>query len=268
MPQAVTYRRPPGLSGVELLRLEDPNFGFAPHIHDAYVFWLNGRGGERVSLGGASGILQPDSFGVVAPGEVHANHPVTASRTLQSFYVDAAVIETMAERNGGRCAGFRSRLQRDPAARSELASLHAVLLRTPDPFEAAERFQLAFIRLMERHGEGTARSVPGRDPEKVRLARRIMDEQWQGTLTVEALADLCGCSPAHLIRLFKRETGMTPHAYLMERRLARARTGLAGEAPIADVAAACGFADQAHLNRRFAARFGLTPARYRSQMRG
>ncbi len=268
MPQAVIYRRPPGLSGVELLRLEDPDFGFAPHIHDAYVFWFNGRGGERVSLGGASDILQPDSFGVVAPGEVHANHPVTASRILQSFYVDADVIEAMAERAGRQCAGFRSRLQRDAAARSELASLHALLLRTPDSFEAAERFQLVFTRLMERHGEGGVRSRLGRDPEKVRRARLIMDERWQGALTVDELAGLCGCSPAHLIRLFKRETGITPHAYLMERRLARVRVALAGEAPIVDVAAACGFADQSHLCRRFIARFGLSPARYRSQVRG
>ncbi|WP_257388273.1 helix-turn-helix domain-containing protein, partial [Tahibacter caeni] len=60
----------------------------------------------------------------------------------------------------------------------------------------------------------------------------------------------------------------TPQQMLMALRLLQAKRLLgAGTAP-ADVAAACGLADQAHLTRAFAQRYGVTPARYQRQLRG
>ena len=55
---------------------------------------------------------------------------------------------------------------------------------------------------------------------------------------------------------------MTPHAYLVQRRLALARSLLDAGRPIADAAAAAGFADQAHLTRAFRRSLGYTPAAY------
>ncbi|WP_158949981.1 AraC family transcriptional regulator [Pseudodesulfovibrio cashew] len=260
------YRRPPGLEGVEVLRLADPDFHFAPHTHDAYVFWINGTGGERVSFGGSSAILQPDSFGVVAPGEVHANRPVTESRTLESFYVDPIVIEEIVGQCGGRSSGFRSRLQRDTEARGWLADLHAVLIRSEDAFLIHESFLSVFSRLLGRHGEYRLYPRPGSEPRKVAEARSILDERFAESLGLDEVAALCGCSACHLIRLFRRETGMSPHAYLVERRLACAKALLAEGASLVEVALDTGFADQSHLARRFKLRFGITPGRYRRQV--
>ena len=73
-----------------------------------------------------------------------------------------------------------------------------------------------------------------------------------------------GLSREGLIRRFTGETGMTPHAYRLTRRLNRARHLLRqGETP-AIAAAESGFADQSHLSRRFRAAFGATPGRYRA----
>lgn len=249
-----------------MLYLEDPKFAFKPHIHDGYVFWFNGHGGERVSLGGSSDILQPDSFGVVAPGEVHANHAVTDHRTLQSFYVEQAVVEDVAAQRGVAAIGFRSRLQRDRQARSLLACLHQTLMKTEDSFFARETFVRAFSLLLDRHGEGSCGSSYRSDPAKVRLARSILNDRLCEPLELDEVASLCDCSACHLIRLFRRETGMTPHAYLMERRLAYARDLLAGSSPISAIAFDAGFSDQSHLTRRFRLRFGLTPNRYRQQI--
>jgi AraC-like DNA-binding protein len=71
-------------------------------------------------------------------------------------------------------------------------------------------------------------------------------------------------SRTHLIRAFRRETGLTPHAYLLDRRFRAASRALGrGEAPAA-VALRCGFCDQSHLNRVFKARMGVTPGVYRA----
>lgn len=244
----------------------DRDFSLAPHVHDEYVFWFNGLGGDRVMLGGSTDILQPDSFGIVAPGEVHANHAVTDTRTLNSMYVKATVIEDIARQTGCTASEFRSRLHCDPETRTTLVRLHSALMNSDDAFLLRESFLSTFGFLLERHGVDASRIRTLPDPTKVRHARAIMDERFDEQLDIDELADDCGWSACHLIRIFRRETGMTPHAYLMERRLCHAKTRLAGRAAIGSIALDSGFTDQSHLTRRFRTRFGLTPGQYRHQI--
>jgi AraC-like DNA-binding protein len=84
--------------------------------------------------------------------------------------------------------------------------------------------------------------------------------------TLNALATLAGLSPFHFLRAFKAQHGATPHQALMALRLFEAKRRLgAGQAP-AQVAAAVGLTDQAHLTRAFVRRYGVTPGRYRAQV--
>ena len=70
-------------------------------------------------------------------------------------------------------------------------------------------------------------------------------------------------SPFHFARVFRQATGLPPHAWLKQRRLARARTMLRqGGAPL-NVAFDLGFADQSHLSRQFKQAYGVTPGEYR-----
>ena len=69
-------------------------------------------------------------------------------------------------------------------------------------------------------------------------------------------------SVPHLVRSFTRQFGLSPHAYLIGRRIDAARhLILQGGAP-ADVATAVGFYDQAHLTRHFKKHTATTPASY------
>jgi AraC family transcriptional regulator len=83
-------------------------------------------------------------------------------------------------------------------------------------------------------------------------------------LSVGDLADLVDLSRFQFARRFKQSTGATPHAYVMDERVARAKTLLLRTGiPLAEVAHQCGFADQSHMNRVFGARVGATPGQYR-----
>lgn len=76
------------------------------------------------------------------------------------------------------------------------------------------------------------------------------------------MADVAGLSPFHFAREFKREVGMSPHQFLVARRLERAHELLRrGDRTVGDIAQAVGFADQSHLTRAFRARYGTTPGR-------
>lgn len=65
------------------------------------------------------------------------------------------------------------------------------------------------------------------------------------------------------IRRFKKEAGITPHQYILQSRVRKAKKLLARQEPIADVAAQSGFCDQSHMNRLFCKNLGITPRAYR-----
>ena len=83
---------------------------------------------------------------------------------------------------------------------------------------------------------------------------------------VAALASLAGTHPAHLCRAFRESTGETLGGYSRRRRLEEADRMLEGPLSIAEIAAATGFYDQAHLARCFRGRFGISPSVRRTQL--
>jgi AraC family transcriptional regulator len=81
---------------------------------------------------------------------------------------------------------------------------------------------------------------------------------------VSGLAAVMGYSPDHFARLFKRDFGITPYQYVLNRRVERAKSLLRARGlSIAEVAMTCGFSTQAHLSSAFKARVGTTPGAYR-----
>lgn len=85
--------------------------------------------------------------------------------------------------------------------------------------------------------------------------------------TIAAIAAHAGVSREHFSRRFRHQAGIGPHGYRLLQRLNAARARLRGSAPIADIAADLGFADQSHLGRLFREAFGVTPRAYRLMMR-
>lgn len=96
----------------------------------------------------------------------------------------------------------------------------------------------------------------------VDLVRRRLDEP----LSVAELAAAAGCSTGQLTRRLRRVFGLSPTQFLLRARVDRATSLLAGtDQPIAEIAATCGFYDQAAFTRQFARTTGATPAQYRAR---
>ncbi len=100
------------------------------------------------------------------------------------------------------------------------------------------------------------------------LGRAIdyMQAYFARPITLTELAGAVNLSPYHFQRSFKTRFHVTPQQMLMAIRLQRAKGWLAAGLPAAEVAAACGLADQSHLNRAFLRRYGTTPVRYQKQV--
>lgn len=96
----------------------------------------------------------------------------------------------------------------------------------------------------------------------VRRARDYLHAYACQRITLRDLADVAGLSMYRLARTFRRQVGMSPHAYQVQLRVLAAKRLLREGAGIAETAAGCGFYDQAHLTEAFKRHVGVTPGAY------
>jgi transcriptional regulator GlxA family with amidase domain len=104
----------------------------------------------------------------------------------------------------------------------------------------------------------------GLAPWQLRRVREHIAANLSDTLPIERLAALVRLSAGHFARAFKASMGVSPHAYIINQRLERAREMmLATREPLCAIALACGFADQTHMTRLFTRHKGRSPAAWR-----
>jgi AraC family transcriptional regulator len=122
----------------------------------------------------------------------------------------------------------------------------------------------ALLRRLSTHGERDARTSFGELPSH-RTARVIdyIEAGIDQDLRLPALANVAAMSMYDFARRFKETLGISPHAYVLSRRIAWARAMLTGRENLANVALACGFSSQSHLTTVFRQSLGVTPGAYR-----
>lgn len=103
----------------------------------------------------------------------------------------------------------------------------------------------------------------GLSSRKLHLIVDYIEANLELDLNLEELANLVEISPNYFSTLFKHSTGTTPHKYVIQARVKRARELLKGEMTIADIAQIVGFSHQSHLNLHFKRLVGLTPQQFR-----
>lgn len=226
---------------------------FARHSHDQFGIGLMVAGGQVSASGRGEVEAEAGQLITVNPGEVHDGRPLGDGRAWRMLYFDAGVVARALMRLGrppggelhfpvlaapglaGAFSALRAQvlLGEAEAVRAGLMELLAPLVAQPDP--------------------------PAALPVQVRQLRARIDAAPEAPVALEAAAAEAGLSPWQLLRAFRRLTGLPPHAYRLQRQLHAARGHIAAGLPLAEAAAAAGFADQSHMTRHFGRAFGLTP---------
>jgi AraC-like DNA-binding protein len=100
--------------------------------------------------------------------------------------------------------------------------------------------------------------------DRLRLARGLIERDYHTPLTLERISGEAGFSPYHFIRLFRAAYRKTPHQYLIEQRIARAKDLLrGGDMPITEICFTVGFESIGSFSSLFRRVTGLSPSTYR-----
>jgi AraC-like DNA-binding protein len=248
----------PGVTGTRLASRAQ----FARHTHDSFGIGVIECGAQRSWSGRGPVEAGPGDLITVNPGEVHDGAPLGAEgRRWRMLYFDLAVIGAAArELSEGRdeALEFKAPVFGDhAAARRRFLTLFRRLSAGGDITDiACEAALLQMLSLISVRPAG----VSVKD-STIRRAAAFIDDHPARRTSLEELARLSGTTKFQFLRAFSRATGLTPHAYIVQARLQRAKRLIAAGEPLAAVALRCGFADQSHLTRLFARSYGFTPGR-------
>ena len=257
------------IRGLEALSC-DSSFHFADHIHTGHVLWCSAGGGERYRIKKKNEILQQGSICIIEPGVVHSNGPFSkGSRHLCSLYLEEDFLhhlDTLLTGYGGRQPCLPTAVIAHKQYWQYTIALHEAIITGAEQLRVEELLIPLFASLAKAAGANTL-DIAGTGNARQTMERVVeyMYSMLQENLSLGMLAEIAGCSSFHFMRVFKLHYGMSPHAYLVQLRLERARTLLHRGESIANAAHYTGFADQSHLTRRFKQRYGLTPGLYRQQ---
>lgn len=230
---------------------------FARHSHDEFGVGVIASGAQRSWSGRGSVEAGQGHLITVNPGEVHDGSPIGGQRTWSMLYVDPAIVgEIVADVSDGKIA---MRELHAPVVRD--AGLACLFTSTRAAVGDDECFGTSLTLLFGALLGGTRESV-GPVPPRLALARERIDDDPTASHPLAELASLAGMGRYQFLRGFATMTGLTPHRYVVQRRLELARGLIRTGAELADAAAAAGFADQSHLHRLFVARYGMTPGAY------
>jgi AraC-like DNA-binding protein len=239
---------------------------FPRHTHDQYGIGVIDLGGHASSSGRGQVEAGPGSLIFVNPGEVHDGRAIGGRpRSWRMLYVNTCLMEAT-------CADVFD--SANPSLTFSAPVFADVVLRilfdtafrhtTPTVERDAMACETAILRLVARLAINAAAAPKNtKTPSaSIRRARDRIDADPSARLTLADLASEVDLSRYQLLRGFARELDLTPHAYILQRRIALARRLIRGGQALAEVAAIAGFFDQSHLTRCFVRQFGVTPSRY------
>jgi AraC family transcriptional regulator len=127
---------------------------------------------------------------------------------------------------------------------------------------------VAQLLKIQQTGAGVAGDY-GKELSSVVLRRLIeyIEENLEDDLSLPDLAAIAGTGTNHLIHFFKRSTGMSPHQYVVAKRIERAKNLLHMRSlSLSEIALRAGFADHSHFSKTFHRLTGVSPRTYRASL--
>ncbi|MET8679598.1 AraC family transcriptional regulator [Streptomyces sp. NPDC004647] len=245
----------PGVSEVFHARIVD--YRYPAHCHDTWTVLIVDDGAIRYDLDTRHHGAVGSSVSILPPGVVHNGYPSERYGRFRKrcLYLDSTFLPTRLVGASVDISTFH-----DHELRFAISRLHDRLV-TPDQLDTDARLAMIAERF-SRHLELRTAAIPEPEPNLAHRLRAFLDGHVTTKVTLVEAAGLFDRTIPHLVRSFKRQYGVSPHAYVTGARIELARKQLLQGRSPARVATEVGFHDQAHLTRHFKRHVSVPPAQY------
>lgn len=237
---------------------------YKSHLHNTFSIGAIDAGEVLYSVANKNASLKPKSLAIINPEVLHSCNPlVSCQRSYYMLYIDTSWALKIQQ----------SLFDTDSFINSSLIFLndekiYESYINTMDFFMRdgylleKEQMMVEFLTMIFpkiiKDKSFTCKQL-SKDVEKL---KKILSANFEEDLTLDMVSKLLHVNPYTLLRHFKDEVGITPHAFRMNARVEFAKEMLQSEKDIAQVALSCGFFDQSHFHKHFKSITTVTPKEY------
>ena len=264
----------PLLGGIEQLQAEYEHHRFAPHAQETAVIGVVLHGEAVVHGAHCTLSIRSGDVLVIPPRILHDAHSLgTDTWQYRALYLTTAQIAMLSDEDGNG----RGLLADRPFVVSDGALVERILevqSRLQQVAQAGEAPALHALRGLMSTLSDKSEELLGGDAAARKAAagitsvRRYIDDNPLDKLSLAEMASRANLSRFTFAHAFTRAYGVSPHAYALQRKVIAARTMIQQGEAVSSAAHRTGFADQAHLTRRFLSVVGVTPGEFRRAWHG
>jgi AraC-like DNA-binding protein len=263
----VKFWRDPVLPDLEMLRATYVTYAFSRHAHEGFGIAIVEAGAMAFEYRGTTYVAPAGSVVVTHPGEMHTGQAAFAKGwTYRTLLPAIDWLQQAADELSDQPKDlpyFSSPVIDNASLNQQFITLHHTLETSPSPLER----ESCLIKSMAQLICGYASDRPcvkaiGKEHRAVQQVRDYLMAHYRDNISLSELATLVNLRPLRLLRAFRQQIGLPPHAFLNQVRINQARRRLLAGWSIADTAAETGFSDQSHLHRHFKKISGVTPGQY------
>jgi len=248
--------------GIERIEARLTGAAFEPHRHDTYALGVTLAGVQTFRYRGAQRFSLPGNIIVLHPDEEHDGGAATdAGLRYRMLYLEPALLLRCIDHDRAALPFVEQPVFADAALRAALAAALDSLDEALDELLVDDLIGEIAAGLA-RHARRPVKALGPLARRQACRAREFLLANLERRVRSAELERAAGLDRYALARQFRALFGTSPHHFLVMRRLDRARAMMVEGEPLAEVAAATGFADQAHFTRHFKRAFGMTPGRW------
>jgi AraC-like DNA-binding protein len=243
---------------IEVVRARMGVCGLDGHFHDRWSIGLILRGVCRFNSGARHYRVTPADIFIIPPYEVHQCGAASDDVMYQVVYLSDAALAQLAPHLKRCVEGSHVRIKPLPEA------MIALLLRAT----GAEGDTAALRDALRRADDFFFSAAAAGPAAAAHPLQEALHQRWGEAIDLGAVEQSTVYSRWHGVRTFQRQIGLSPRLYLRQLRALKARYLLQQGKPLAEVANALHFADQAHFSRVFKSVFGVSPGKLQRVMLG
>lgn len=264
--KAILYRAEK-LDNLLVFKANYHHFQFSRHAHEDFALGVMEQGVQKIRCRGTEFCAPKGSMITVNADEVHDG---MSADSLEYRYRILYIPFWLMQKVGAEMVSsktthyFRAPVTVDTVLSRQLFYLFNLLEQEEmDLLEGQTVFYNLLAELLGRHGVQQV-GLPGAEllPGPVERACSYINDMALSNISLDDISAAAGLSRFHFLRVFKASQGITPHSFLLHRRLQLAREFIRAGASISDAALNCCFSDQSHFSRRFKSAYGVTPKQY------
>ena len=265
--ESVEYRHLKELKGLEFLQASFQNTQFSKHTHEGYCIGVIEEGAQSFLRTSGQFIAPKGDIIIVNADEVHTgSSAVETGWCYRAIYPTPEMFQHISRdffNDQGMIPWFPHAVIHDEGLAAQLRVLFDLFTQQNNSLLKQSLFVSTMALLLQRHSKikRELKTLAAIDTKILRVKELLAFEPEKDHQLIN-LAESVNLSQWHLLREFKKQTGLPPHAWLIQVRLRKALQLLKQGADISMTAQLCGFSDQSHFNRHFKRTLGCTPHQY------